>query len=111
MSAVADRSRIALLVVQDEALPRPELVETLSAAGYEVLTVTDAAKALGYLRNQSLIDVVITDLDLGGGLTGWEVAQAFRSARSDIPVIYISGDEAWRRILNAIDRLALAEAC
>ena len=111
MSTAADRSKIALLVVEDEALPRPELVETLSAAGYEVLTVTDAAKALGYLRNQRLIYVVITDLDLGGGLTGWEVAQAFRSARSDIPIIYISGEEAWRRILNAIDRLALKEAC
>jgi CheY-like chemotaxis protein len=51
----------------------------------------DADQALGYLRNRHPIDVVITDVDLSAGLTGWDVAETFRAARSDIPIIYISG--------------------
>jgi CheY-like chemotaxis protein len=92
-----DHSTISILVVEDEALPRLDLVETLSGAGYEVLEASDADQALGYLRNRHPIDVVITDIDLGAGLTGWDVAETFRAARSDIPIIYVSGVAGDRR--------------
>jgi CheY-like chemotaxis protein len=85
-----DRST-SILVVEDEALLRLDLVETLSGAGYEVLEAVDARQALDYLRNRRPIDVVITDIDLGRGPTGWDVAEMFRTARSNIPIIYISG--------------------
>ena len=93
-----DRSTISILVVEDEALPRLDLVETLSEAGYEVFEASDADQALRYLRNGHAIDVLITDVDLGAGLTGWDVAEAFRAARSDILIIYVSGfARDWRR--------------
>jgi CheY-like chemotaxis protein len=91
------RSTISILVVEDDALLRLDLVETLSGAGYEVLEASGADQALGYLRNRYPIDVVITDIDLGAGLTGWDVAETFRSARPDIPIIYISGVAGDRR--------------
>jgi CheY-like chemotaxis protein len=92
-----DGSTFSILVVEDEALPRLDLVETLSEAGYEVLEASDAGQALGYLRNRRPIDVVITDIDLGAGLTGWDVAETFRAVRSDIYIIYISGVAGDRR--------------
>ena len=93
-----DRSTISILVVEGEALPRLDLVETLSGAGYEVLEASDADQALGYLRNRYPIDVLITDIDLGAGLTGWDVAETFRATRSDILIIYVSGFVGdWRR--------------
>ena len=92
-----DRSTISILVVEDEALPRLDLVETLSGAGYEVLEASDANQALGYLRNRRPIDVVITDIDLGAGPTGWDVAETFRAARPDILIIYLSGFAGDRR--------------
>jgi CheY-like chemotaxis protein len=92
-----DHSTISILVVEDEALPRLDLVETLSSAGYEVLEAIDAHQALGYLRNGRPIDIVITDIDLGTGPTGWDVAEIFRAARSDIPIIYVSGIAGDRR--------------
>ena len=103
---VADHSRVSALVVKDETLRRPDVVETLSSAGYEVFRATDADEALEYLRNGRRIDVVIVDIDLGGGPTGWDVAKRFQSARSGIPVLYIATGETWRRILNAIDWLS-----
>jgi CheY-like chemotaxis protein len=92
-----DHSTISILVVEDEALPRLDLVETLSEAGYEVLEASNAHQALGYLRTRRPIDVVITDIDLGEGPTGWDVAETFRAARSAIPIIYISGAAGDRR--------------
>jgi DNA-binding response OmpR family regulator len=102
---VADHSKISALVVKDQALLRPDVVDTLSGAGYEVFRATDADEALEYLRNGRRIDVVIIDVDLGGGFAGWDIANRFQSARSDIPVLYISTGETWRRILNAIEWL------
>jgi len=102
---VADHSKIAALVVKDETLLRPDIVDTLSSAGCEVLRATDADEALGYLRSGRRIDVIIIDIDLGGGFTGWGAAKTFRSARSDIPVIYTSSAETWHRMLATIDWL------
>ena len=87
-----DRSTITILVVEDEVLSRLDLVETLRSASYEVLEASNAHEALGYLQNGQRVDVVITDIHLGGGLTGWDVAEEFRAARSGIPIIYTSGN-------------------
>src|SRR4249920_273647 len=86
-----DPSTFCILVVDDEALLRLDLADALRDAGYGVLEASDADQALGYLRNRCPIDVVITDIELGVGPTGWDVAETFRAARSDIPIIYISG--------------------
>jgi CheY-like chemotaxis protein len=87
-----DRSTITVLVVEDEVLPRLDLVETLRSASYEVLVASNAYEALGYLRKGQRIDVVITDIQLGDDLSGWDVAEKFRAARSDIPIVYTSGN-------------------
>ena len=80
-----DRSTVSILVVEDEALPRLDLVETLSEAGYEVLEAADAHQALSYLRNRRPIDVVITDIDLGGGPTGYGMSRRLSGRHARIP--------------------------
>jgi len=89
-----DRSTNTVLVVEDEVLPRLDLVDTLRSAGQEVLEASNADEALGYLQSAQRIDVVITDIQLGGGLTGWDVAEKFRAARSDVAIVYTSGGSA-----------------
>ena len=39
-----------------------------------------------------MIDVVLTDINLGGSTSGWDVAECFRIERPAIPVLYMSGD-------------------
>jgi CheY-like chemotaxis protein len=87
-----DRSEIAILVVEDDPFLRLDLVDTFKAAGYEVLEASNAESALQHLQNGKRIDVVVTDIQLGGGLTGWDVAEKFRAAHSDILIIYVSGN-------------------
>jgi CheY-like chemotaxis protein len=43
------------------------------------------------------VDVLVTDIQLPGSLNGWDVADACRSLRHDMPVIYTSGNAADRR--------------
>jgi len=88
----SDHSIISVLVVEDEALTRLDLVETLRTAGDDVLEANNASEAFGFLQSGKRIDVVITDIQLGGDLTGWDVAERFRAARSDIPIVYTSGN-------------------
>jgi CheY-like chemotaxis protein len=92
-----EHSRSTILVVEDEALPRLELIDTLSCAGYEVLEASNAHEALGYLQHQRQIDVVITDIQLGDDLTGWDVAEKFRAELPNIPIVYTSGTSGDRR--------------
>ena len=43
------------------------------------------------LHSSRAIDVVFTDIELGGDLSGWDVGEAYRAEHSDIGVIYTSG--------------------
>jgi CheY-like chemotaxis protein len=42
------------------------------------------------------IDVVLTDIELAGRISGWDVAEQFRAARADVLIIYTSGNSADR---------------
>ena len=87
-----DRSTITVLVVEDEALLRLELVVELQFDGYTVLEAGSGEEALIQLDDGQRIDVVITDIQLGGALTGWDVAEKFRVDYPDMLVIYTSGN-------------------
>jgi len=87
----SDGSIITILVVEDEPLPRMDLAEQLIAAGYEVCEASSGEEALAHLQNGQRIDVLITDIQLGGRVTGWDLAEKFRAAHARIPVVYTSG--------------------
>lgn len=60
-----DSPILRILVVDDEALIRWSLVETLSEAGYEVIAVTDAASAVQVVKDAAMpFDVALLDFRL-----------------------------------------------
>ena len=69
------------------------IVSHLSDEGYLVLEASSGEEAIAILRatNPPAISVVFTDIQLGGWVTGWDVADAFREAHPEIPLIYTSG--------------------
>jgi DNA-binding response OmpR family regulator len=81
-----------LLYVEDEIITQ-ELVETsLREAGFEVLLASDGAQALNLLgTSNGALRGLITDIDLGDGPDGWEVARRARELTSGLPVVYVSG--------------------
>lgn len=81
-----------VLVVEDEWLLREAIVEALKIAGWQVVEASSGEGALGLLQDKQRVDVLVTDIQLAGTLDGWDVAEAFRAAQPDIPVIYASGN-------------------
>ena len=82
-----------ILVVEDAHFVRSFIVGYLRDAGYLVREASSGEEAIAILHtvDPPPISMVFTDIQLGGRLTGWEVAEAFRKVHPEIPVIYTSG--------------------
>jgi CheY-like chemotaxis protein len=81
-----------VLVVEDELFLRCDLADCLREAGCVVLEAVSADRAIAMCRDGTAVHILITDIQLNGSANGWDVAEAFRAARSDVAVIYTSGD-------------------
>ena len=53
-------------------------------AGYAVVESGSGEEALDLCKSGMSIDVTVTDINLGGSASGWEVAKRFRSEQPDI---------------------------
>jgi len=83
-----------LLVVDDEALIRFEMVDTLQAGGYTVSECGDGTSALIAIDESTVLHGLITDVNMGTGPTGWIVARHARQKFPDIAVVFVTGDSA-----------------
>lgn len=84
-------SRTAL-VVEDEPLVREMMADAFRGAGWQVLEASSAEAAIALARAAARVDLVFTDIQLAGRLSGWDVADALRAIRDDLPIIYTSGN-------------------
>lgn len=90
-AATPRRGKEAILVVEDEFEVRGIAVAFLRSLGYSVHEASDAAQALAVLRDEPEIALLFSDVVLGNGQTGIELAYAARSVRPDLPVLLTSG--------------------
>ena len=81
-----------VLLVEDEWLIRADMAAGLEEAGWAVVEASTGEGALEQLRNGFDIDLLVTDVQLAGTLSGWDVAKAARKVQPDFPVIYTSGN-------------------
>jgi CheY-like chemotaxis protein len=81
----------AVLLVEDEPLLGELMTEALIDQGFEVHAAPDASDALRYLVSGAQVDILFTDIDLGGGMDGAELAQLAREMRPKLPIVYTSG--------------------
>ena len=79
-----------MLLVDDEPQVRDLLERVLRDAGGRILLAATAAEALAVADAES-VDVLITDVNLRGGVTGLELAAQLRPARPALQVLYMSG--------------------
>lgn len=86
---------ILLLFVEDDELIREVVEPTLADAGYAVITATRSEEAVVLLTaRRAEFCGLVTDINLGDGPNGWEVARVARQLIADIPVVYASGGSA-----------------
>ena len=80
-----------ILVVEDEFLIRLTLVEALTEYGFDVLEAASGDEALEVLRGAGEIGLLLTDIQLPGGLDGIALARQARHSTPELPVIYLTG--------------------
>jgi CheY-like chemotaxis protein len=80
-----------VLVVDDEQTIRMLIRQVLVENRYSPLEAGDGPTALGILRSDIRIDLLITDVGLPGGLNGRQLADAARSLRPNLKVLFITG--------------------
>jgi len=79
------------LLVEDDELVRATLAEGLEDAGLQVTEFSDPTEALRPLETVAPPDVVVTDVDLGSTMNGFDVAVAAHNRWPSVRVILISG--------------------
>jgi CheY-like chemotaxis protein len=95
-----------ILVVEDDAMVRLLIVGQLREQGYAVPEAATGEEAVSLLtaEHPPSISTLFTDIQLGGRLSGWDVAEAFREADPQVQVIYASGvcHDSERRVSGSV---------
>ncbi|MCQ8872295.1 response regulator [Mesorhizobium sp. LMG17149] len=84
---------VAVLVVEDEPMILLNLETGLEEAGFRVVGVTTAEAAIKAF-DEVPFSSLLTDIRLGSGKNGWQLARHLRRVNPAISVVYISGDGA-----------------
>lgn len=81
-----------ILVVEDEPMIRMNLVETLHDGGFTTEECGDGKAACQCIDKCAEMQGLITDIRLGDGPNGWDVARHARRRFPHIAVLYVTGD-------------------
>ena len=104
----AERGSLRVLAVDDDPAHGRMLAAMLGHDGHQVTVVTSADSALERLGLEDF-DVLVSDLELGAGRDGWQLAEQVRRDRPDVRVCLVTGwgseidpDEAAARGVAAV---------
>jgi CheY-like chemotaxis protein len=82
------RAAQTVLVVQDEVLVRMTVSQQLRDCGYNVVEAANADEARTVLRQQNIsIHIVLSDVEMPGGMDGFALATWIRQNRPDLKVV------------------------
>jgi DNA-binding NtrC family response regulator len=84
--------KTSILFVDDDVAISAAMSRYLQASGFETRMAPNAAAALEMLQD-ALPDVIVTDIYMGGS-DGFELIEAVRAERPNLPIIAISGGRA-----------------
>jgi two-component system, OmpR family, response regulator RegX3 len=89
MNTPETHAALKILVVDDEADLRETLTRSFSREGHSVTAVAGGAEAIERAGSEAF-DVVLLDVALGPGPSGYEVCRALREARNVVPIIMLT---------------------
>jgi CheY-like chemotaxis protein len=80
-----------ILIVEDEALLRLDAAEFLRDGGYGVREASNASEAMDLLRSELNVDLLFTDVNLGKGMNGIELAMWALGNSPRLKILVTSG--------------------
>ena len=81
----------SILIVEDEALIRFNLIDFFEDAGYRVYEAENADEAITILASDSWIRVVLTDVQMPGSMDGLKLAHYIRDRFPPTVLVVTSG--------------------
>lgn len=87
----AQNDAITVIVLEPDIIVRTEISEYLRECGYRVIEGVTAQDLADFLQTDARVDVVLTEINLSGGVGGFELAQNLRQTHPQIAVILVSG--------------------
>ena len=88
-SARAPRRPLRILLVDDVAPVRESIARRLQRLGFEVIEASGAADAEAMAARG--VDILLTEIVLGGGVDGWTIAELVRRQAPGLPVLFMTG--------------------
>jgi signal transduction histidine kinase len=86
---VSGADSVRVLVIDDEPFVRDTLGEMLRQQHHDVVVADGGASGLARFE-EGAFDLVMTDLAMPG-MSGWQVAQAVKAVRPQVPVVLVTG--------------------
>ena len=104
------RGTAVLLYVEDEILIQDVVEMALQDAGFDVMVAKNGVEAVNALEAATETFLgIITDVNLGDGADGWDVARRARELNEDIPVVYVTGASAHEWASKGVPRSVVIE--
>ncbi len=86
---------ILVFLVEDEPLIQDLVEQALEDGGFAVVKARSGTEAIAKLEaDDTEIRALVSDVYLGAGPTGWDVARRARELNELLPVVYMSGGNA-----------------
>ena len=89
--AVTPRGDETVLVVEDNPKVRKTVIRQLADLGYKIAEADSGAAALRLVKSGISFDLLLSDVIMPGGMTGYQLADELRQARPDLKVLFTSG--------------------
>lgn len=89
MSTVEAQTSLKILVVDDESTLRETLTRSFSREGHTVAAVATGEEAIARAEVEHY-DVILLDVALGAGPSGYDVCRTLRERRNVVPIIMLT---------------------
>jgi CheY-like chemotaxis protein len=80
-----------VLIVDDEPSVRMLVSDVLEDLGYTAIEAADGPTGLKIMQSDVRLDLLVTDVGLPGGMNGRQMADAGRTLRPGLKVLFITG--------------------
>jgi DNA-binding NtrC family response regulator len=83
---------VLVFLVEDETLIQELVEHALEEGGFAVAIACSGEEAMAMLEaDGTKFHALVSDIKLGGGPTGWDVARRARELNENLPVVYMTG--------------------
>ena len=92
-----------IIFIDDDFFSNLDSCEFLRGCGFNVASAYNTAAVMGLLERHKPLAALVTDIELGPGEDGFEVARRVRELYPDLPVVFISGADSARARAQGVE--------